>query len=1559
MIFNKNWNLISGSVEFENGDTYSGSFQNQKFEGTGTYIWKETGSRYIGEFKNGACNGHGKLELYKTRGRVMKMIEGQFENNRIKKENVEKFVYMNMNIPLNKDFLKVPDMESEKFSLQYFDDKTTVEDIRAIISIESAYKSRYISKVDNFKEYRNFCNSLEIENVLNKRTDLILEALESFSLKELLSDILKTGSVSQRYIVIETIMKINFEFLIVFDSVRIAMINPYDRIMYRAANAATYKATRSGLIDEIKDVLMSLGDEIKLNESGPLIFDEMLLIIIQTGLLDLVSMLSVFKNISNIYEDLMIEEEKVFTTERSVFKRRFRNYAQRRIVLADTILQAAIQLRDFQILNEKEEVFNRYLRRQDYTQFKSHFELYFNDILTILINLFEDYVNNEFYGKDFSVYLDDHTNISEISLNISYVFMLIGGLISENYDEKHPEDLSSIDKDHVLKREFFGAKTKCKNSSFTFGFYLKENLENYDFGTIFKQVENCVEEGKYKQGCLNVQDLSEMLIPSIIACFSTYKKISQKYHRSLIMTLDEEFSIFQLNSEHTMNKFVKWLRKNDIKGRDDVSDWIDQRGLIYIDFTEYIRKTRKDHKDSKNIKIMNAIIKRIDSINNVKKGIKLSHSYIEIVKIDNIKDIAKVRFRSDHFNPGLPIERNLRFVDDMTDNEYNFLITLLEIRFEYIALPKFLLRNSSITNFNLEKYNTLHLYTKDILNDPETNPIMRREILHALITGYTIKFRNFNINDFAADLTLYMTYFKPKITSCSYSRDFVYLISLISAKIWFSETDALGFNIEGELKDDDIDAFKLVNRVIKKCKSRFKKEDTELIMLEEIEEEQEEKNKKKEAGSAADLFFQNNDVLNNQLEETLSDGEDETDLHADSNMNAMRLMKRQKTSFRIRMNKSKGVKSNDGKAEYPLQWTKLSTVFLNFQSLVENAKQMFSFDVDKALNRMERGESIIHLTQKDDTPSSAKMLRTNTYSFTKGENSLSIAGMDYSRDFTHQDEEKRDLLRKKKRYDLQFQRAKGQRNGTPYHQPSINADSLESSVLSRFAQRVIGETQIRILARHLTKATSIFYDDEDSNIKKILDGDSTSLKMITIAKETMEKSHKLQRIIVSELKKRSDERKGIKGMIKSTILMYLSQKSKKFMNENRVESSYLDSYAYYWLLRKDINYFIKNISENNNMSGKLLFYKLEPSTNLMKLYLRDLQTNLEKNKRVDKSELALQKWKLEQLQELCVGPCIKNQRYMTQREYLSLYDFKFLNRNIPLDAEHPKFKRDLSLVDFYQSVIEGGNLNIVSKVRLQIKPEEILSYIKTLLLILEANWSHASIEDLKEKLIKRKAKNVEGLEGGGHMMEREINMKIKKFKSIHIRSSKILPQSQLTKKEKEEAQKNPNSFEGLKYYINSQFLTDMISNLTYDGFRQRCIQTRYGESIIYDLIVSSYLLMIRLSDHDPFKKTEIIEKDHASNLLRVFMSNMRAVELTNMTDQSEVIVFPLVSECQQISTSVMKKIMEDFDPHNPTGLFYNILLEINNTRKVLNLKVSYKEKYGLIYQMIKNKTVYA
>ena len=56
-----------GQQRFTNGDLYKGEYQNNRFDGFGTYSWKQDSATYQGSFKNGLRHGKGKWSSGETK----------------------------------------------------------------------------------------------------------------------------------------------------------------------------------------------------------------------------------------------------------------------------------------------------------------------------------------------------------------------------------------------------------------------------------------------------------------------------------------------------------------------------------------------------------------------------------------------------------------------------------------------------------------------------------------------------------------------------------------------------------------------------------------------------------------------------------------------------------------------------------------------------------------------------------------------------------------------------------------------------------------------------------------------------------------------------------------------------------------------------------------------------------------------------------------------------------------------------------------------------------------------------------------------------------------------------------------------------------------------------------------------------------------------------------------------------------------------------------------------------------------------------------------------------
>ena len=89
-----------------------------------------------------------------------------------------------------------------------------------------------------------------------------------------------------------------------------------------------------------------------------------------------------------------------------------------------------------------------------------------------------------------------HTNYSEVCLSFTYVLILIEEQSAKDpsaeetdetiiFDqEKHLVKFNSLQA-HALTDIFKKAKTKCNNSIFNFGFYMKESLRNFKLVNLF------------------------------------------------------------------------------------------------------------------------------------------------------------------------------------------------------------------------------------------------------------------------------------------------------------------------------------------------------------------------------------------------------------------------------------------------------------------------------------------------------------------------------------------------------------------------------------------------------------------------------------------------------------------------------------------------------------------------------------------------------------------------------------------------------------------------------------------------------------------------------------------------------------------------------------------------------------------------------------------------------------------------------------------------------------------------------------------------------------------
>lgn len=82
-----------GKIVFDSGDVYEGEFMNGKFNGKGCYKWKKNGHEYIGDYLNGVFHGKGKYLWSENEWYEGDYVNGIKEGNgELKRPNGKKFI---------------------------------------------------------------------------------------------------------------------------------------------------------------------------------------------------------------------------------------------------------------------------------------------------------------------------------------------------------------------------------------------------------------------------------------------------------------------------------------------------------------------------------------------------------------------------------------------------------------------------------------------------------------------------------------------------------------------------------------------------------------------------------------------------------------------------------------------------------------------------------------------------------------------------------------------------------------------------------------------------------------------------------------------------------------------------------------------------------------------------------------------------------------------------------------------------------------------------------------------------------------------------------------------------------------------------------------------------------------------------------------------------------------------------------------------------------------------------------------------------------------------------
>lgn len=1445
--FDSNLNLVSGEIVFKNGDKFIGEFDNQMFSGDSTYFWNdEEGSVFNGIFVDGIPHGHGKLTFLKV---DRSGFEGNYKHGVLKQDDLEienEFdpaddIIEDVEDDFVRDFV-LPTMKNlqDDFKVIFSNQSTAIEDIRSVLSIESAYKNKYIDSIDDYDSYREFCDALEIENLLKYGNNLIVKAIEDFSLQELLKDAIKTGSRSQRYFLIEIIMDLNFGYLIFFDEVHQVAFTPFRRSMIRSVNKRTYKATKINLIRKLKENILLAAETLDPSESGYLIFDEIILILLQTGVLTLNEVFSIVKKLVFVYEDLLIKERNIYKKNKKKIKTLFKNYARRRTVLAKILLQTALQVYDIGILIDNPDKFSMYYPDSSYRDFKKEYNQNFRDIIHVLQSLYEDYLAfniTTILGRSFDDYLNQNTDYNSVCLYFTYVMVLIDKYQNEpqEYECKERDKIKFSRKIHSLSQLFKEAKSKCKNSIFNFGFHMKELLKQFDLSKLFKKVGNPL---NLLTSISMFKSLTYELVPSFIINYRSQNKYVGRLDAQFISLLKDPFSRFQLNSQgSTTQKYINWLILNDPDKKSCFSDFIDKSSLLTFDISDTVDYTLGHKKIPQVIKLYNCFSKHLSGIDNKDKAIKITQRPLKIVKISEILRLSEIKSPYFEFDKNgrvpLPVQYNYENLYRLEKKELKFVQMIVELRLEYIVYPKFLMNNCSFFNLDIEKFETLRLYCMKNLYKDDISDIFKKTALHAIVISFTVNNEESHIDKMQELLPLFLKYFNFTKKDDEFSQDLVYLIAFTLARINFSETIQQELSNKTQIIEERIkNTFSFVNKFISGARNYIKLEDNYEI-----------------------------------------------------NFISGKEFKSKKLARGLALNKS-GVQISNILGRIAQTQANESA---------QSSKKVFN-DQKKVIREM---WGMLDL-----------LLEPFTHIIRKAIDRVTISIKDVIVD--------KESLSSETKYDL----------------GGLISKDIVKGMIREFCRTAnlqnLGETQI---------------------MAKIINNQFVEKEISQILKYQLINDRNMQSSIIEEL---TDMFRQEAGAIEF-FQMILNISSKKRQNSLSklgketalFQSTYVDSYVSFWETRHFMIEFGIGVAENNSVMGKDLYYDMEPKLQLMKEYLINIKEELSNQNSLTTRDLIFQQWKLQLLEEMCIGPYISNQKYMTGIEYLDIYDFKHINRIIPEEINHPKFQRDNSLLNFYLAILEGSDESILQKIRVQIKPQEIVDYIRIMM--------NKLVDNIKND--------------GGHSGDLFMNSKDQINDKKLSQQSKIKNHSSLNYAKVKDISSLSNVSqtnkidENEEFDLNHSFLEVNVNTINLSSFKTILINlSEKNDNIFYQIIHNSYLLLFRiLPNIDYFDQNLIKElfKGHGNEkLLVVFLDSLQIVEVSDMNNQSQVVIFPTTRYHQELTKEIRNTIMEEFDESNPTSLLNSMLLEFSNLKLILEANLGYRDFYGYFYFLISDEFQY-
>lgn len=1424
----KNCDILQGKLKMSNGDMYKGELFRGNFEGKGIYTFAN-GDYYEGGFKNGMIHGRGFLSL----GSVKTSYEGEFEQNSLKKGGEGKIIFGSKEIfsgVWNEDQLavKIPEFGTNPTPI-FKDDDEIISDIKSLISIEEAIKEGYISSNRSYTEYREYCDHLEIENVLDLRPDLIMTALEEMSLNYLIKDAMISGSKSQRYLLIEILLKKTLGYLVRYEAKIAISLTPFDRLHYRKINRHVYGQTESRMISKFKDVIERVKiDSMEEENIGNLIFDDFIIIILQTGILELKDLSRLIQRVAELYDDIKHLEHKYHKKNFKEFRSKMGVFCKRRHNLAQILLEILIDVHDYRLVKE-----TKVLRRNSSGSMRDieyQINQNYENIISIVNNLFESYVTNFFGDRNFEEFIETKFFLSEISLKIQNMLFKIH---EQKTDIKLEIDMKMKNaNEHIFKKLFNQINKENKTKGITFGLSLEEELSKLSLSFLLPD--------KVSSLWLKYKDLADMLIPNFIIIYISKKDslASPEIHESVRKLFKEPYSLKQLNSFGSINNFLSWITNQDFKWNSKGTNLILQEGLAYIDTNKFMREMRQDPKCIRKVRIFNAICRVMDSMKCSISDIRVNCSRQEILKEHNLEQVIKLYLKEIMSDKEMIIK--IEEIDDYNDlvqeldeKNFNLIKTIMELRYELIVLPKFRMKNFCSFDFDFSRYEfILRIFQNQILKEKKGvhfNIQLKKEMLHAMVIGSLLTLDNLNEEMLRVLFEHGIVFYNLKDRLCGFTGDFSKLLIFLTAKNCFKEKKiSKGENILEIIKET---YFSIVSEFLINLKNKQMKLDREYKILSEF-------NSKMPNLLSKGSFDEEENKLILVKEETLN-------------------LKKQNFLFI----------EKPGNSGWKPVWNILVKLF---EGRIEN------------------------------------------------------------------------LIEAKKYYSY------------VYVEPKLDESRTHKMVFNR----ILTINQFKILVRNVVKYIHRTHNIRKTKVSIPIDTRSFYYNMLKLIEATL-KDRNIQKLIIKEILDPTINR------LFESVLVYFGQ---TFMGELRstldsedeeqtciASSPNYQAKVHSWKIRSIYKMFIKNLAENNNLEGKLLIYNMETRTSFIETMILNL-INQKKSNRSNIEKITIERWMFELLEEFCNGPCLTNQKYVTQKEFLPIFNLNFQKTDLPSNPDHPKYQLDLAIIDFFLAVLEGQNSLMVKKIQMQILPSNLYNYLVEILKMLYLQTIQKN-GDCGEHLEKFKLDQIHPQKPKSKNKKIEINDFSAEDQFSKIDRNIGVTSLPLINFEKDNYQELNLSVENKIY--NYQSLNDM--KLSAEKFVKQISKIQYGANQLYDLAVSSYLLLHTLDNQQmyTFCTTEISNSmdDIDWKLFKAFEGNMQVIELSNMRNLSEMVVFPQTPLGKEITEKMKNKMEEEIDLDNPQRFFYEIIDDMEVYKNRLKKAVKLRNIFGPIYHITKEKAL--